>query len=106
MKTEDKRRRIAIDDEYRLLIDADSVMIERLVAIDPTRSPRFDATKDDPTPRQEWRNIEKYYATIPQALDGLKERKLRTGSAADLRELLTEAREFRAHLDALFGLEA
>src|SRR6185437_12136061 len=105
--TQSKRRTIAIDSEYRLAFpDADNIVIERLVTVDPTKSPTFDPAKHDATPRQEWRSVGKYFATIPKALTFLNEYKVRTGDAKDFCEVLDEIREFRRHLDDLFGLEA
>ncbi len=104
--TNTKRKTIAIDDEYRLAFpDSDNITIERLVTIDPTKAPAFDPKKHSADLRTEWRSIGKYYATVPKALSGLLEYKIRTGEAASLREVLYEIRDFRRHIDGLLGAE-
>ncbi|MGN7387781.1 hypothetical protein [Sporosarcina sp. SAFN-015] len=100
------KRTIAIDAEYRLAFpDADNIVIERLITVDPTKSPAFDPDKHDATIRQEWRSVGKYFATIPRALTFLNEYKIRTGDATTLREVLDELRAFKAHVDALLSAE-
>ncbi|MET3658461.1 hypothetical protein [Sporosarcina psychrophila] len=102
------KRTIAINSDYRLTFDDANVMIERLVTVDPTKAVNW-AEKEsegaDPTPRQEWRNTGKYYATIPQALTGLLEHSIRNGEAATLREVLVEIDAFRTHINGLLGAE-
>ena len=99
------KRTIDINAEYRLAFDADNVIIERLVTVDPTKAPAFDPAKQSPEPRQEWRSIGKYYATIPKALSGLLEHSLRNGTATSIREVLVEIDAFRTHIDGLLGAE-
>lgn len=99
------KRTIAVNANYRLIADTDNVMIERLVTVDPTKSPAFDATMHSPELRQEWRNIEKYFASIPKALAFLIEYDSRVGADATLGEVLGEIRAFRAHIDVLLGAE-
>lgn len=100
------KRTIAVNEEYRLAFpDADNIVIERLVTIDPTKAPAFDPTKHSGDIRQEWRNIGKYYATIPKALAGLLEYSVRNGQATDIREILNEVAAFRREIGALFGLD-
>lgn len=99
------KRTIVIDEEYRLVFDELNVMIERMTTIDPTKAPSFDPDKHDATPRHEWKNIGKYYATIPQAIAGLLDYKMRNGTATNLRELRDEIAGFRRHIDALMGAE-
>lgn len=98
------KRTIAINAEYRLAFpDADNIVIERLVIVDPTRSPNF-KDGDDPTIRTEWRNIGKYFGTVPEALTHLLEHSVRTGQATALHEVLDEITAFRRHIDALLGV--
>lgn len=105
-KTTQPKRTIAVNDEYRLAFpDADNIVIERLVTVDPTRAPQFDPAKHDATIRQEWRSIGKNFGTVPKALTFLNEYKIRTGNAANLREVLDEIRAFRAHIDGLLGVD-
>jgi hypothetical protein len=100
------RKTIAIDGtNFRLAFDADNVMIEELISVDPTKAPAFDASKHDATIRQEWRNIGKYFATIPKALTYLLEYKLRTGDATTLAEVRYDIAEFRRHIDGLLDTE-
>ena len=104
--TTKQKRTIAINAEYRLAFpDADNIVIERLVSVDPTKSPTFDPAKHNATIRQEWRGLGKYYATIPKALTGLLEYSIRNGQATTLREALDEITAFRRHIDALMGVE-
>lgn len=100
------KRTIAIDEEYRLAFpDLSNITIERLVIIDPTKSPTFDPEKHSKEIRTEWRSINKYYSTIPKALSGLLEYKIRTGDATTLREVLYDIKDFRRHIDGLLGSE-
>lgn len=104
--TTKSKRTIAINAEYRLAFpDADNIVIERLISVDPTKAPAFDPLKHSPEIRQEWRSIGKHYATVPKALTGLLEYSLRNGQATTLLELLEEVRSFRRDIDLLFGLE-
>lgn len=104
--TKPTKRTIAINADYRLTFDDANVMIERKVTVDPTKAPAFDPSKHDAAIRTEWRNIGKYYATIPAALSGLLEHSIRNGSATTIREVLVEIDEFRRHINGLLGAEA
>lgn len=104
-KSPKPKRTIAINESYRLAFDDANIIIERLVTVDPTKSPAFDPTKHSPNIRTEWRSTGKYYATIPKALTALLEYQIRTGEAATLREVLVEIDAFRTHIDGLLGAE-
>lgn len=104
-KETQSKRTIAVGDEYRLAFDENNVMIERLITVDPTKAPRFDPAKHDPTPRQVWRNIDSYHSTVPRALTAVLEYKMRNGEAATLRELLAEVRGFKAFIERELGAE-
>lgn len=97
------KRIIAINEDYRLSMDADNIQIERQVTVDPTKSPAFDPAKHDATLRQEWRSIGKYYTNIPAALEGVMHHALRNGPDTDVRGLLVELQSFRAELNALWA---
>lgn len=104
--TTKSKRTIAVNAEYRLAFpDADNIVIERLITVDPTKSPQYDPEKHSGDIRQEWRSIGKYYATIPKALTGLLEYSVRNGQASTLAEVLDEITAFRRHIDALMGVE-
>lgn len=100
-----KRKHIAIDATYRLLLDADNIQIEVLTAIDPTKSPQYDPDKHTDTVRYEWQSIGKYYSSLPQALSGLLEYSIRTGDATTLAEVRYDIAEFRWHVDGLLNTE-
>ena len=99
------KRTIAINAEFRLSIDVDNVQIERLVTVDPTKSPAFNAEKHDAAIRQEWRSIGKFYASIPAALEGVLKHALSSGPDTDVRGLLVELQAFRTELRALWSTE-
>lgn len=99
------KRIIAINDNYRLSIDADNVQIERQVTVDPTKAPSFDPAKHDATIRTEWRSIGKFYASIPAAFEGVLKHALSSGPDTDVRGLLVELQEFRMELRALWSTE-
>lgn len=103
--TKPQRRTIAINEDYRIIfLDADNIGIERIVTVDPTKSPAFDPEKHDAVIRTEWRSTGKHYATVPKALTGLLELSIRSGTAVTLRQLLGEVQAFRAHIDELLGI--
>lgn len=104
--TNSVKRTIEINEDFRLAFpDSDNIVIERLVTVDPTRAPQFDPAKHDATIRQEWRSIGKNFGTVPKALTFLNEHIIRTGDAADMREVIDEIRAFRAYIDGLLGVE-
>jgi len=99
-----KRRTIAINNTYRLSIDADNVQIESLNTVDPTKSPAFDPAKHSPDIRAEWKSIGKFFSTVPKALTYLQIHSLGDGEDATLLEILAEVKAFRAHIDGLLGV--
>lgn len=100
------KRTIEINAEFRLAFPDDSnIVIERLVTVDPTKSPAFDPTKQSPEIRQEWRSIGKFYASIPAALEGVLKHALSSGPDTDVRGLLVELQAFRAELRELWSTE-
>lgn len=102
------KRTITVNEEYRLVLSADNVMIERLTTVDPTNAVNW-AKKEvegaDPAPYEEWRNIGKYFGNIPKALTYLQEYSVRLGDATNLVEVLAEMQAFRRHIDAVLGVE-
>lgn len=103
--TKPTKRTIEINADYRLSIDADNVIIERLITVDPTKAPAFDPAKHSPELRQEWRSIGKFYASIPAALEGVLKHALSSGPDTDVRGLLVELQAFRTELRALWSTE-
>ncbi|MBO0602757.1 hypothetical protein I2483_13900 [Sporosarcina sp. E16_3] len=99
------KRTIAINADYRLSIDTDNIQIERLTTVDPTKAPAYDPAKHSPDLRYEWKSIGKYYATIPQALEGVLYHALKSGPDTDVRGLLVEFEAFRAELRTLWSSE-
>lgn len=100
------KRIITIENtDYRLSIDADNYQIERLITVDPTKSPNYDATKHSPEIRQEWRSIGKFYGSIGAAFEGVLKHTLSSGPDTDVRGLLVELQAFRAELRALWSTE-
>ena len=99
------KRTIAINADYRLSIDADNTQIERLITVDPTKSPNYDAEKHGTEIRHEWRSIGKFYASIPAAREGVLKHALSSGPDTDVRGLLVEMQAFRAELRALWSTE-
>lgn len=99
------KRTIEINDDYRLSIDADNIVIERLTTIDPTKSPNYDAAKQSAAIRQEWRSIGKFYSSISAAFEGVLKHALSSGPDTDVRGLLVELQAFRAELRALWSTE-
>lgn len=92
--------------DYRLtFLDADNIVIERLIDVDPTKSPAFDPTKQSAAIRQEWRSIGKFYSSIPAAFEGVLKHALSSGPDTDVRGLLVELQAFRAELKALWSTE-
>ena len=102
-KPTQNKRIISINAEYRLSIDADNIQIERHATVDPTKSPNYNAEKHGTEIRHEWKTLGKYYATIPQALEGVLQHALRSGPDTDVRGLLVEFQTFRTELNALWG---
>lgn len=97
------RRVIDLNEETRYIMDGQSVQIELLTTVDPTKAPGFDEDLDDPTPRKEWRNTGKYCSSLPRAIELTLELKLHLGADAPISQVLQEIKAFRAEVREAFG---
>lgn len=80
--------------------DALNIVVERLVEVDPTKSPAFDPEKHSADVRLDWREPS-YYSTVEKALVALPDRVMRNSDAETLAELIDELHELRHEIRRL-----
>ena len=84
--------------------DALNIVVERLVEIDPTKSPAFDPDKHDGAIRYEYREP-KYHSSVESALASLVGRAAGDSGARTLSELLDEIKQFKREIRRVMSAE-
>ncbi len=84
--------------------DTLNIVVERLVSIDPTKSPSFDPEKHNGEIRNEYREP-KYHATLESALSSLVERAAIESDVSILKELLDEIKQYKREIKRLMCVE-
>src|SRR5690606_22201808 len=84
--------------------DSLNIVVERLVEIDPTKSPAFDPDKHSGAIRYEYREP-KYHSTVESALASLVGRAAGDSGAGTLSELVDGITQFKREIRRLMSAE-
>ena len=99
---------IEVNEDYRIKSDDRNVIVERKHITDPTKAPNWKqlaAKGADPSPKEKWREVS-YHTTVVQALESIKEQRVRDSNATSLEELLVEIRKINGEIQALMDGES
>lgn len=84
--------------------DVLNIVVERLVTIDPTKSPAYDPEKHSSELRKEYREP-KHHSSLELAIGSLVGRAAGEGDATTLRELSDEIKAYRREIKRLMSVE-